>query len=142
MRSFRRGIIKNRPALGERALQELKDDNLIKFNYFLTDIRSRNVRSYMKTPVPSTNDPLRKEFLDTLIKHDINIDEYLSIYEKSSSPPNNSLSVLSLEIFQSNSSLVSEYKKYQAQLHSVIQKHLKDSNIHPNQFECFLSQIR
>ncbi|CAF3932192.1 unnamed protein product [Rotaria sp. Silwood1] len=33
------GIIKNRPALGERALQELMNEHLLKFNYFLTDTR-------------------------------------------------------------------------------------------------------
>lgn len=83
----------------------------------------------MKTPVPPTNDPAREEFLNTLTKNDINIDEYLSIYEKSSIPPNNRLSTLSLAIFQDNASLVSEFKKYEDQLGSVIQKHIQDGNI-------------
>lgn len=126
---FFRGIIKNRPALGERALQELKDDNLLKFTYFLTDIRGRNVRSYMKVPVPSIDDPVRKEFLNTLNKHDINIDEYASIYEKSSIPSNNNLSMLSVQIFQTNAALVSQYQKYQTQLHSVIRNHIENGNI-------------
>jgi hypothetical protein len=115
--------------LGERALQELKDDNLIKFNYFLTDIRGRNVRSYMRMPIPSLNDPGRTHFLNALAKHDINADEYHSIYEKSSIPSSNSLSAFSLQIFESNSSLVPQYNKYRDQLHSVIQKHMESGNI-------------
>lgn len=98
---FFRGFLKNRPALGERALQELLADDLIKYNYFLTDVRGRNVRSYLKLPIPPLDDPTRDLFLNKLIKHDINIDEYESVYEKSSIPPHNKFSVL-LYIEKSN----------------------------------------
>lgn len=127
--SFRSGIIKNRPALGETALQELLKDSLLKFNYFLTDVRGRNVKSYMKVPIPSIDNPTRELILNNLLKHDINIDEYNRNYEKSSIPTNNSLSKLSLEIFEYSSCFVSQYSKYKNQLNLVIQKHLENHSI-------------
>ncbi|CAF2107947.1 unnamed protein product [Rotaria magnacalcarata] len=123
------GIIKNRPALGERALQELLKANLLKFNYFLTDARGRNVKSYMKTPIPSIDDPTREHFLNTLLKHDINLDEYCCNYKKSSIPPNNNFSKLTIETFEHNASFVAQYSKYKSQLNSVIQKHIENHNI-------------
>ncbi len=61
---FSRGIIKNRLALGEPALQELMTDNLLKFNYFLTDIQGQNIKSYMKIPIPSIGDPARARLVN------------------------------------------------------------------------------
>ncbi|CAF3956621.1 unnamed protein product [Rotaria sp. Silwood2] len=106
------GIIKNRPALGERALQELINDNLLKFNYFLTDVRGRNVKSYMKVPIPSISDPTREQFVNNLLKHEINVDEYCLNYEKASIPLNNYFSKLTLEIFECIASFVTQYSKY------------------------------
>jgi hypothetical protein len=120
---FSRRFLKNRPALSERGLQELIIDNLIKYNYFLTDFCGRNVKSYMKVLVLSNNDPSPEQFLNNSIKHNINIDEYCSIYEKSSIPSNNKLSTLSLQLFETNGSFVSQYSKYKNQLHVIIQKH-------------------
>jgi hypothetical protein len=124
--SFFRGIIKNRPALGERALQELMADSLLKFNYFLTDVRGRNVKSYIKIPVPSIADPTRVQFVKNLLKHDIDVDEYCSIYEKSSIPLNNNLSKLTVEVFERNACLVTQYSKYRNQLNNVIQNHVEN----------------
>ena len=76
-----RGIIKNKPALGERALQELIQDNLLKLNYFLVDSRGRVNRSYMKVPPPSIGDPAREEFIDKMLRHGIGVEEYCLIYE-------------------------------------------------------------
>jgi len=73
---FSRRFLKNRPALSERGLQELITDNLIKYNYFLTDFCGRNVKSYMKVLVLSNNNPSPEQFLNNSIKHNINIDEY------------------------------------------------------------------
>ncbi|CAM4975240.1 unnamed protein product [Rotaria socialis] len=123
------GIIKNRPALGERALQELLKDNLLKFNYFLLDSRGRVVKSYMKMSIPATDNPFRTQFLNNLLKHDINIDEYRSNYEKCSIPPNNNLSKLSMEIFENCSAFVNQYSKYRNQMNSVIHKHKENNNI-------------
>jgi hypothetical protein len=67
--------LKNRPELGERTLQKLVSDKLIKYNYFLTDIRARNVKSYMKLPIPGDHDPAKEIFLSKLIKHVINIEK-------------------------------------------------------------------
>ncbi|CAF2823305.1 unnamed protein product [Rotaria sp. Silwood2] len=120
------GIIKNRPALGERALQELMNDHLLKFNYFLTDTRGRNVKSYMKAPVPPGDDPTRDQFIKNLLKHDIDVNEYCSIYESSTIPPNNNLSNLTLEIFEHSACFVNEYSKYQVQLNIVIRKHIEN----------------
>ena len=124
-----RGIIKNRPALGERALQELLEANLLKFNYWLTDVRGRNVKSYMKIPIPSTSDPAREQFMNTLLKHDINIDEYCSIYEKSSIPLQNNLSKLTLEIFEHSACFVNQYSKYRIELGAVIKKQIENGSI-------------
>jgi hypothetical protein len=124
-----RGIIKNRPALGERALQELLDAKLLKFNYFLTDARGRNVKSYMKIPIPSTSDPAREQFMNTLLKHDVNIDEYCSIYEKSAIPLQNNLSKLTLEIFEHSACFVNQYSKYRIQLSAVIKKQIENGSI-------------
>ncbi|UJR12557.1 hypothetical protein I4U23_016733 [Adineta vaga] len=120
------GIIKNRPALGERALQELMNDNLLKFNYFLTDIRGRNVKSYIKVPVPYEDDPTRDVFIANLLKHGIDFDEYCSIYKTSSLPPYNNFSSLTLEIFEHSACFVNEYSKYRDQLNHVIQKHIEN----------------
>ncbi|CAF1421797.1 unnamed protein product [Adineta ricciae] len=124
------GIIKNRPALGERAINELMQDNLLKYNYFLTNIRGHNVKAYMKIPPPSTNDPMRKEFVAKMLKHGINIDEYCTIYEKCSIPPNNSLSKMTLKIFAGSSCLVNQYAKYRDALTNIIQSHIANSIIH------------
>jgi hypothetical protein len=126
---FFRGIIKNRPALGERALQELLADNLLKFNYFLTDVRGRNVKSYMKIPIPSNSDPAREPFKNSLSKHDINIDEYCSVFEKSSIPLQNNLSKLALEIFEHSACFVNQYAKYRIQLGAVIKKQIENCSI-------------
>ena len=123
--------------MGERALQELKDDNLIKFNYFLNDSRGRNVKAYMKMPIPSFTDPLRKDFVNALIKHDISIDEYHSAYEKYSIPSNNSLSAFAIEIFEFNSTLVTQYAKYRSQLQSVLERHVQNGNIQESESESF-----
>lgn len=123
------GIIKNRPALGERAIQELLDDNLLKFNYFLTDIRGRNIKSYMKIPIPPINDERRELFIAHLLKHEIDIDEYCSVYEKSAIPLNNNLSKFSLEIFENNGSFVNQYVKYRNQLSVIIKKHVENRHI-------------
>lgn len=147
-----RGIIKNRPALGERALQELLNDNVLKFNYFLTDARGRNVKSYMKVPIPSANDPNRATLVKILAKHDINIEEYCSIYEASSIPSQNSLSKLSLELFEKSACFVAEYHKYKHQLHAVIKKHIENNDIvqlneeklyaqKSNMFTCYFHEI-
>lgn len=102
------------------------NDHLLKFNYFLTDIRGRNVKSYMKAPVPPADDPTRDQFIKNLLKHDIDINEYCSIYESSSIPPNNNLSNLTLEIFEHSACFVNEYAKYQVQLNIVIRKHIEN----------------
>ncbi|CAF1682774.1 unnamed protein product [Rotaria magnacalcarata] len=123
------GIIKNRPALGERALQELINDNLLKFNCFLTDVRGRNVKSYIKMPIPSSNDLTRKQFIKNLLNHEINVDEYYSNYEKASMPSNNYFSKLTLKIFQRTASFITEYSKYRSQLGAVIEKHFENCSI-------------
>ncbi|CAF1676204.1 unnamed protein product [Rotaria magnacalcarata] len=123
------GIIKNRPALCERTLHELLQHNLLKFNYFLTDVRGRNIKSYMKIPIPSVDDPIHEQFISNLLKHEINIDEYYSIYEKSAIPLNNNLSKLALEIFEYNGSFVSQYSKYKNQLNIIIKKHVDNRHI-------------
>ncbi|CAF2823290.1 unnamed protein product [Rotaria sp. Silwood2] len=120
------GIVKNRPALGERALQELMNYHLLKFNYFLTDTRGRNVKSYMKAPLLPGDDPTRDQFIKNLVKHDIDVSEYSSIYESSSIPPNNNLSNLTSEIFEHTAYFVNEYSKYQVQLNIVIRKHIEN----------------
>ena len=86
------------------------------------------------------SDSAREEFLDKLLKHDINIDEYCSIYEKSSIPLNNNLSELTLEIFEHNSCLVAQYSKYKNQLKVVIQKHLENRYIHETEEGNFVIQ--
>jgi hypothetical protein len=121
--------LKNRPGLGEIAVRELLADNLLKFNYFLNDIRRRNVKSYMKMPVPPINDPSYETFIETLARHEIDVDEYRIVYENSSIPPNNTLSLMALEIFQTNASFVTEYKKYRSQLHCIVQEHVENRNI-------------
>ena len=133
-----RGFLKNRPALGERALQELLADNLIKYNYFLTDIRNRNLKSYLKLPIPSNNESAQKQFLSNLVKHDIDIDEYRSVYQKSSIPPNNKLSTLSLQLFETNASFVSQYSKYKNQLQVIIKKHIDNHNIKETEERTFI----
>lgn len=121
--------MKNRPALGERALQELINDGLLKYNYFLIDVRDRNTKSYMKMPIPSPDDPARDQFVKNLIKHDVNIDEYCVMFEKASIPPNNRLSTLSLQLFEQNACFVTQYSKYKDQLSAIIQKHLENGNV-------------
>lgn len=112
--------------MGERALQELMSDNLLKFNYFLIDVRGRNLKSYMKIPIPPINDPAYEELVKNLLKHDINIEEYRSVYQNSSIPSNNNLSQLTLGIFERNSSFITQYPKYQAQLSIVVEKLLQN----------------
>jgi len=132
------GIIKNRPALGERAIKELMQDNLLKYNYFLIDARGYNVKSYMKIPPPSMNDSTREDFVAKMLKHDINIDEYCAIYEKSSIPLNNNLSKLALNIFANSSCLVNQYVKYRDVLKNIIQKHAANSVIRETDTGCFI----
>ncbi|CAF1345831.1 unnamed protein product [Rotaria sordida] len=134
------GIIKNRPALGERAINELMQDNLLKYNYFLTNARGYNVKAYMKIPPPSVNDPTREEFVAKMLKHDINIDEYCAIYEKCSIPLNHNLSTLALRIFASSSCLVNQYVKYRGVLNNTIQQHVANSVIHETDTGCFIIQ--
>jgi hypothetical protein len=124
-----RGLIKNKPALGEQALHELVADNLLKYNYFLTGDRDRKLKSYMKIPIPAVTDPAREQLMNSLSKHGINFYDYSSAYEKSSIPPNYTLSKLTIEIFERNSYFVPEYPKYKNQLKDVIQKHLGNGSI-------------
>jgi hypothetical protein len=121
--------MKNRPALGEIAIRELLADNLLKFNHFLTDVRGRNVKSYMKVPVPAVNDATYETFAKSLAKHDINVEEYRSVYRNSSIPSNNNLSALAMKIFETDASFVTEYQKYELQLHNIVQQHVQDRNI-------------
>ena len=104
-------------------------DNLLKFNYFLTDVRGRNVKSYLKGPIPSTSDPAREQFINTLLKHDIDIDEYCSIYAKSSIPLQNSLSKLAVDILDRNACFVNQYAKYPTELGAVINKQIENGSI-------------
>ena len=135
-----REIFKNRPALGERALQELINDNLLKLNYFLTDVRGRIVKSYMKMPLPLACNSQRQQFIDTLLKHEIDINKYVTNYEKSSIPPNNNFSNLTTEIFEHTAIFVSEYSKYRSQLNVVIQKHLENCSISKTEDGSFIIQ--
>ncbi|CAF4001829.1 unnamed protein product [Rotaria sordida] len=139
-KDYYNGIIKNRPALGERAINELMQDNLLKYNYFLTNARGYNVKAYMKIPPPSVNDPTREEFVAKMLKHDINIDEYCAIYEKCSIPLNNNLSKLALNIFASSSCLVNQYAKYRGVLNNIIQKHVANSIIRQTDTGSFIIQ--
>ena len=50
----------------------------------------------------------------------------------SSIPPNNTLSILSLEIFKRNGCFVSQYSKYSNQLQEIIQEHLQNGHIKQN----------
>ena len=134
------GIIKNRPALGERAINELMQDSLLKYNYFLTNARGYNVKSYMKIPPPLVNDPKRKEFLAKMLEHDINIDEYCAIYDKCSIPLNHNLSKLALQIFANSSCLVNQYVKYRGVLNNIIQKHVANSVIRETDSGSFIVQ--
>lgn len=130
MHFFSSGILKNRPALGEQALQELINDGLLKFNYFLTDIRGRNVKSYMKIPIPTATDVQGQELLKKkLIKHEINVEEYYSTYDKFLVTPNNKLSTLSIEIFRNNASLVPYYARHRSQLEAVIREYIQNGHI-------------
>jgi hypothetical protein len=135
-----RGIIKNRPALGERAIHELMQDNLLKFNYFLINARGYNVKAYMKIPPPSVNDPMREEFVAKMLKHDINVDESCAIYNKCSIPLNNNLSKLALEIFAGSSCLVNQYSKYRGVLNNLIQIHVANSVIRETNIGSFIIQ--
>lgn len=83
----------------------------------------------MKLPVPSDDDPAKENFLSKLIKHQIDIEDYCSVYNKSSIPPNNKLSTLALQVFEVNASLVNQYSKYRNQLQTIIQKHLDNRHI-------------
>ena len=130
---FFRGILKNRPVLGEQVLQELVDDGLLKFNYFLVDSRGRGVKSYLKVPPPIINDPMAELIKQNLAKHGIQINEYALVFEKSSIPSNNKLSTLTIGIFQSNVSFVSQYVKYKDQLQVVIQQHVQNRSIQENE---------
>ncbi|CAF3569932.1 unnamed protein product [Rotaria socialis] len=80
----------------------------------------------MKAPIPPDDDPARDQFMKKLLKHDINIDEYCSIYESSAIPPNNNFSKLTLEIFAHSACFINEYSKYQSQLNIVIRKHIEN----------------
>ncbi|CAF3465766.1 unnamed protein product [Rotaria socialis] len=80
----------------------------------------------MKAPIPPDDDPTRDQFMKKLLKHDINIDEYCSIYESSAIPPNNNFSKLTLEIFAHSACFINEYSKYQSQLNIVIRKHIEN----------------
>ncbi|CAF1332376.1 unnamed protein product, partial [Rotaria sp. Silwood1] len=80
----------------------------------------------MKAPVPPGDDPTRDQFIKNLLKHDIDVNEYCSIYESSTIPPNNNLSNLTLEIFEHSACFVNEYSKYQVQLNIVIRKHIEN----------------
>lgn len=126
---FSSGIIKNYPVFGQQALQELMQDNLIKFNYFLADVRGRRLRSYLKLPLPQKDDPLSEHIFEKLMKHDINIDEYYSIYKNSSIPSNNHFSQFGLDTFDSTSSLVGDYSKYKDQLNFIIKRRLENNTI-------------
>lgn len=115
-------------------------DNLLKYNYFLTDTRGRNVRAYMKIPPPSVSDPTREQVVAKMLKHGINIDEYSLLYDKCSIPSNNNLSKLALEIFESSSCFVSQYSKYRDVLNNLIQKYTANSVIHETNAGSFIIQ--
>ena len=83
----------------------------------------------MKMPMPLSTDPAREKFVEKLLKHDIDVKDYCSVYEKSSIPPNNNLSTLALQIFERNACFVAEYSKYRNQLNVVIHKHLHNGGI-------------
>lgn len=83
----------------------------------------------MKIPVPPINDPSYKTFIETLTRHEIDVDEYRIVYKNSSIPSNNTLSQMTLQFFQTNASFVTEYKKYESQLHSIVQEHVENGNI-------------
>lgn len=109
------------------------DDHLIKLNYFLLDVRGRNPRSYMKAPIPDTDDPTHDRVVKALVKNGIDVAEYRSSYEASTIPPNNILSQLAMDIFKSTASMVSDYSKYPDQLKHIIDyrldcKHIEKSN--------------
>lgn len=132
-------MIKNKPALGEQALHELVADNLLKYNYFLCCDRGRKLKSYMKAPIPAAGDPAREQLIHTLSKHGIDFFDYSAAYKKSSIPPNNILSKLTVEIFECNSHFVTEYSKYQNQLNDVIRKHLGNGSIRETE-GCYVIQ--
>ncbi|UJR24364.1 hypothetical protein I4U23_005741 [Adineta vaga] len=123
------GILKNPPALGEQALQELIND----------DVRNRKIKSYMKIPITKTNDVFQECVKNKLIKHGINVDEYYSVYRISSIPPNNKLSPLSLEIFKYSSCLVPYYKCYKNHLETVIQHHIQNGSVQEVEDGCFVT---
>ena len=123
--------------MGEQALRELLNDGLLKFNYFLTDPRGRNVKSYMKIPIATTDNSSQELLKIKLIKHGINVEEYYSVYDTSSIPPYNKLSTLSLQIFKYSSCFVSYYKRYKDQLEMVIQEHIHKGDIKEAEDGCF-----
>jgi hypothetical protein len=94
----------------------------------------------MKAPVPPGDDPTRDQFIKNILKHDIDINEYCSIYESSSIPPNNNFSNLTLEIFQHSACFVNEYSKYQVQLNIVIRKHIENCVIREDEQGNFIIQ--
>lgn len=110
-------------------LQQLVDDGLLKYNYFLLDSRGRNVKSYLKIPPTLIDDPAHESMREKLIKNGIEVKEYFSVFEKSRIPPNNKLSVLSINIFKHNASFVPEYAKYKDELQVVIQEHIQNGHI-------------
>ena len=113
-------------------------DNLLKFNYFLTDVRGRSVRAYLKIPPPSIDDPTREQFVTNMLKHGINIDEYCLLYEKCSIPSNNNLSKLAMDVFARSACLINQYSKYRNALNSVIQVHATNSAIRETNMGTFI----
>ena len=105
------------------------DDDLIKFNTFLLDVRGRSVRCYMKAPIPAMSDPAYDQVLEALTKHGIDVAEYRSSYEASTIPSNNKFSLFTINIFKSTASLVPHYSKYQDQLKDIVQEHLDSGTI-------------
>lgn len=80
-------------------------------------------------PVPPVNDPSYETFVEKLTRHEIDVEEYQTVYRNSSIPANNTLSIMALPIFRTSASFVTEYTKYRSQLHNIIQQHLENRNI-------------
>ncbi|CAF1265098.1 unnamed protein product [Adineta ricciae] len=132
------GILKNRPALGEQALRELINNGLLKFNHFLIDSRGRKLKSYMKIPLTTINDPSRELLNKVLITCGVSVDEYASVYNQSSIPANYNLSPLSVEISKYSSCFIPAYKQYLNQLQTVIHEHIQNKNIEEVEDGCFV----
>jgi hypothetical protein len=94
----------------------------------------------LKGPIPLTSDPARERFINTLLKHDIDVDEYCSIYAKSSIPLQNNLSKLAVDTFERNACFVNQYSKYPTELGAVVNKQIQNGSISKNEEGVFSIQ--